>query len=142
MSSERLRVGDSREMLVVRDLNRTQIAQYAGASGDYNPLHVDDPYAVRRTAFGGVIAHGMLTMGLAGKVVSTWFGADNIASYGARFRAPVKPGDTLIVRATIESIEPALVRLQIVASNQRGETVLTGEAGVRRAPTTLGSGDA
>ncbi|HIA46486.1 MAG TPA: acyl dehydratase, partial [Candidatus Hydrogenedentes bacterium] len=56
--------GDTHEEVVVDDLTRTQLVQYAGASGDYNPLHTDTKYATEIAKYPGVFAHGMLSMGL------------------------------------------------------------------------------
>ncbi|MDQ1463380.1 MAG: hypothetical protein QOC73_321, partial [Actinomycetota bacterium] len=62
-----LTVGQHFETVVVDDLKRTQIVQYAGASGDFNPLHSDEVYAREIAGYPGVFAHGMLTMGLTGR---------------------------------------------------------------------------
>ncbi|MGB8403211.1 MAG: MaoC/PaaZ C-terminal domain-containing protein [Mycobacterium sp.] len=130
-----LQVGQVREMTLVQALSRTQIVQYAGASGDYNPLHHDEAFARENAGVPGIFAHGMLTMGMAGRVLTDWFGAESIVEYGARFAAQVWPGDTLTARATIDAIHPgdAAEELQLTVStvNQRGEVVLAGSAKVR-----------
>ena len=62
---------------------------YAGASGDFNRIHYDHPFAVEK-GLGGVIAHGMLTMALAGRLVTSWAGSPAaVRSYGVRFTRPV-----------------------------------------------------
>ena len=58
-----MKVGDKKELLLVDDLTRTQIVQYAGASGDYNPLHSDDKFTTEVAGYPSVFAHGMLTHG-------------------------------------------------------------------------------
>ena len=63
-------VGDTRELVIVDDLSRTQIVQYAGASGDYNPLHSDEIYTTKVAGFPSVFAHGMLTMGATGRLIT------------------------------------------------------------------------
>jgi len=90
-----LEVGDRREIIIVDNLTRTQLVQYAGASGDYNPLHSDEVFVTKVAGYPTVFAHGMLTMGATGKVLTDWFGADQLASYSARFIGQVWPGDTL-----------------------------------------------
>ena len=65
-----LAVGQTFEMVVVEDLKRTQIVQYAGASGDYNPLHTDEIYTTKIAGYPSVFAHGMLTMGLTGQAIA------------------------------------------------------------------------
>ena len=69
-------VGDSKSMIVFDDLTRTQIVMYAGASGDYNPLHSDELFTTKIAGYPTVFAHGMLSMGATGRVLTDWFGAD------------------------------------------------------------------
>jgi acyl dehydratase len=130
-----LQVGDSREEVLVDDLTRTQIVQYAGASGDYNPLHTDEPFATKVAGYPTVFAHGMLTMGITGRLVTDWLGAGNLTSYGARFVSQVWPGDTLTATATVDAIREdggqRYAGVSIVTKNQRGENVLTGTATAR-----------
>ncbi|OLE21875.1 MAG: acyl dehydratase, partial [Catenulispora sp. 13_1_20CM_3_70_7] len=113
---------------------------YAGASGDFNPLHTDEVYASRAAGYPGVFAHGMLTMGMAGRVVTDWVGVEALTGFGARFKAQVWPGDTLTATATVESVESVdsagaaggeLVRFVLSARNQDGVEVLSGTASAR-----------
>lgn len=99
-----LAVGDERSRVVVEDLKRTQIAMYAGASGDFNPLHTDEPFAVQVAGNPTVMSHGMLVMGMAGEVLAEWFGVANVRRYRARFQAPTWPGDTISVTARVEAV--------------------------------------
>jgi acyl dehydratase len=128
-------VGDRHEMVIVDNLTRTQIVQYAGASGDYNPLHSDEIYVTKVAGYPTVFAHGMLTMGATGKVLTDWFGADQLASYSARFIGQVWPGDTLTAVATISAIREdnghQLAEVDVTTSNQEGQEVLSGHAVAR-----------
>jgi acyl dehydratase len=128
-------VGDHHEATLVDGLTRTQIVQYAGASGDYNPLHSDEAFTANIAGYPTVFAHGMLTMGMTGRLLTDLAGPEGLVSYGARFVAQVWPGDTLTARATVEAIRPeddgTLVDLALLTTNQRNETVLTGNATVR-----------
>ena len=130
-----VRIGDSREMVLVEELTRTQIVQYAGASGDYNPLHTDERYATEVAGYPSVFGHGMLTMGATATVLTDWFGDESLVRYGVRFLKQVWPGDTLVARATVVDVRPedgALVaELEIVTLNQDGEIVLSGSAVAR-----------
>lgn len=75
-------------------LSRTDLVKYAGASGDFNPIHINDRFATE-VGLGGVIAHGMLTMGLAVDVVSQWCqDPSRIYDYQVRFAKPVPVPDT------------------------------------------------
>lgn len=134
-----VQAGDARETRLVEGLSRTQIVQYAGASGDFNPLHHDEPFVRERAGMPGVFAHGMLTMGMTGRVLTDWFGAESIVEYGARFAAQVSPGDTLTASAQITAVGPVgesgdqELDLALTTFNQRGEIVLAGTAKVRQA---------
>jgi acyl dehydratase len=104
LRASELTVGQAFETVVVEDLKRTQIVQYAGASGDYNPLHTDEVYATKIAGYPTVFAHGMLTMGLTGQAIAGLVGTENLLRFGVRFTAQVWPGDTLTVRTTVASI--------------------------------------
>ena len=139
VSATELCVGDSRDMVLVDDLTRTQIVQYAGASGDYNPLHTDEKFAREAAGFPGVFAHGMLTMGMTGRLLTDWMGDARLTKYGVRFSKQVWPGDTLTATATVEAIREEengewFADLSIVTVNQDGDTVLTGTATARIDP--------
>ncbi|MFC6086901.1 MaoC/PaaZ C-terminal domain-containing protein [Sphaerisporangium aureirubrum] len=129
-----VRAGQEVVQVVVTDLKRTQIVMYAGASGDFNPLHTDEPFATKVAGNPTVMAHGMLTMGLAGRVLTGWFGHENIRRYRARFKAPVWPGDTLTVTAAVTSVATVdgerRAELTLSAVNAAGTEVLTGTATV------------
>ncbi len=125
-------VGDQREAVVVENLGRTQIVQYAGASGDFNPIHHDEIFATQAAGYPSTFAHGMLTMGLTGKLLTDWLGDGVLRSFGVRFVNQVWPGDTLTARGTVTSIEAHgdgnLVAIEVVTENQKGETVVQGSA--------------
>ena len=85
-------------MVLTEDLTRTQIVQYAGASGDYNPLHTDATYAQEVAGYPGVFAHGMLTMGMTGRALTDLVGDGRLTAYGVRFTSQVWPGERLVAR--------------------------------------------
>ena len=126
-----VKAGDSFNLELVDDLTRTQIVQYAGASGDYNPLHSDNPFATNIAGYPGVFAHGMLTMGMTGRLVVDLAGPEAVLSYGGRFKVQVWPGDTLSATATVTEVSDGVASLDVVTTNQRGEEVLAGTATVR-----------
>jgi acyl dehydratase len=81
-----------------------QLVMYAGASGDFNRIHYDLPFA-EQSGLGGVIAHGMLTMGFAAQLVTDWAGPSGVVSaLSARFLHPVRPGDTVVLTGTIDAV--------------------------------------
>lgn len=103
---------------------KEQIAAYAEASGDHNPIHLDDDFA-RKVGLPGVIAHGMLQMGLMARVAAEAAGGGTrLRRLSCRFAGMVVPGDTVTFTA-----EPAGEgKLELRAVNQRGEAVLTKSA--------------
>ena len=128
-------VGASKSEVVVDDLSRTQIVQYAGASGDYNPLHSDDRFTTEIAGYPSVFAHGMLTMGMTGRILTDWFGPEGLTAYGVRFVKQVWPGDTLTATATVTAVRAdggaKLADLEVVTTNQDGDVVLQGTATAR-----------
>ena len=114
----KIKIGDTYSEILVKDLKRTQIVQYAGASGDYNPLHTDEKFTTEIAGYPSVFAHGMLTMGMTGKMITNYVGDGTLKKYGVRFTNQVWPGDTLESKATITDIrnenDEDLIDLEIV----------------------------
>ena len=135
LSKANLSVGDQHSEQVVDNLTRTQIIQYAGASGDYNPLHTDEIFTTQVAGYPTVFAHGMLSMGLTGKMLTNYVGDGRLTKYGVRFVAQVWPGDTLTATATIDEIREedgvSLVDLSVSTVNQDGNEVVKGSATAR-----------
>ena len=125
-------VGEILPPLSKEAVTRVQLARYAGASGDFNPIHLDEPYAMA-AGMGGVIAHGMLSMAFLAEAVARWSGPASVARIEARFKSIVRPGDSLTVRGTVVEATEAdrTVRLRLQCDNQEGVTVTEGAAIVR-----------
>ena len=134
LSASKLNVGDTHTARLVEDLKRTQIVQYAGASGDYNPLHTDEVFTTKVAGYPSVFAHGMLTMGMTGKMLTNYVGDGRLTKYGVRFTNQVWPGDTLDSTATVKAIHDGLVELAVETKNQDGVTVVSGYAEARIDP--------
>jgi acyl dehydratase len=135
LNKSKIKVGDVHEEVVVHDLKRTQIVQYAGASGDYNPVHTDEVFTTKVAGYPSVFAHGMLSMGLTGTMLTNYVGDGRLTKYGVRFVSQVWPGDTLTAKATVETIREegglALVDLAVSTVNQDGQEVVRGAATAR-----------
>ncbi len=138
LNASSLNVGDTHEEIVVDNLSRTQIVQYAGASGDYNPLHTDEVFTTKIAGYPSVFAHGMLSMGLTGVMLTNYVGDGRLTKYGVRFTRQVWPGDTLTAKATIEALREEdgqhFVDLAVETANQDGDIVVTGDATARIDP--------
>ena len=115
-------------------LSRDSLVRYAGASGDFNPIHYRDDVA-QSVGLPGVLAHGMLTMGIAGSVITDWCGSDLVVtSYQVRFTKPVlvdpNDGATLTVVAAVgqvdleDSAPEGSLRIDLTVSSHTGEKVL------------------
>lgn len=119
-------VGDTGPTVVVDGLTTRDFAKYAGASGDFNPIHYDQEYA-RELGNPGVFGQGMLTMGVAAHFAADWFGVGRIRSLGTRFTARVWPGDAVTVEGEVTAVEPPTVTAELNATRGTDEPVLTGE---------------
>lgn len=135
LKKKELKVGDTYTERLVEDLKRTQLVQYAGASGDYNPLHTDEIFTTKVAGYPSVFAHGMLTMGMTGRMLTNYVGDGRLTKYGVRFTSQVWPGDTLDSTATVEAIRSEggkhFVDLVVSTVNQEGVEVIKGNATAR-----------
>ena len=93
-----------RARFISEPVTTRQLVMYAGASGDFNPIHYDPDYAVS-AGLGGIIAHGMLTMGMAGRCVTDWAGPGRMCTaIRGRFLHPVKPGDCVTYELEVTGV--------------------------------------
>ena len=132
-----LAVGDRAPVVTLGPLSRRDFVRYAGASGDFNPIHYDEPYA-RASGNPSVFGQGMFTAGVAAHAVSDWLGVGSVRAFDVRFRSRVWPGDTLAttVEATdverVDAGERVAVDLRVERSREvdgsDGEAVITGTA--------------
>lgn len=138
LSARTLKVGDTHEEQIVNNLARTQLVQYAGASGDYNPVHTDEVFTTKVAGYPSVFAHGMLSMGMTGKMLTNYVGDGRLTTYGVRFTRQVWPGDTLTAKATVKAIREEggqyFVDLDVTTVNQEGAEVVSGYASARINP--------
>jgi acyl dehydratase len=138
LSATKLKIGDTYSERVVDDLTRTQIVMYAGASGDYNPLHTDHVFTTEVARYPGVFAHGMLTMGMTGRTLTNYVGDARLTKFGVRFTNQVWPGDSLdtklVVKNFTENKGQKYVELDVSTVNQDGKVVLSGYAEARIDP--------
>ena len=128
-----VKVGDELPALVKGPIQQIQLTRYAGASGDFNPIHQDDEFA-KAAGMGGVFAHGMLSMGFVAQAVTDWAGAGTVRKIGVRFTALVRLKDTVTCKGRVLSKSPKdgvhTVDLEIWAETQKGDKVVIGKATV------------
>lgn len=109
-------------------VTRTHLVRYAGASGDFNPLHHDDDFA-RGAGLPGVMAHGMLSAGLLASFLSAWAGDRFVRRYKVRFRAPVWPGDVLTAEGSVTGADAdGVTAVALSLKRQDGTEVVSGSA--------------
>jgi len=132
--ADEVRLGTEMPPLVKPAIQQIQLTRYAGASGDFNPIHQDAVFA-RAAGMGDVFAHGMLSMGFLAQSVTDWLGVGTVRKIGVRFAALVRLGDVVTCRGRVVAIRPpkdgegpALVDLELWAENQKGEQVISGKA--------------
>jgi 3-hydroxybutyryl-CoA dehydratase len=94
-------------------LTRVDITRFAGAGGDFNPLHLDDEVA-RAAGFEAVIAMGQLQAGVLAGVLSDWVGADRVRRFEVRYASPFALGETLIVAAHVVSVDGGVAQIDLV----------------------------
>jgi 3-hydroxybutyryl-CoA dehydratase len=133
LAYEYIKVGH--EASLARTITETHIVNYAGITGDMNPLHVDAEYAAQ-SMFGQRIAHGMLVAGLISAVLGTELPGPNSIYLGQdlKFMAPVMIGDTIkvVVTVTDKRDEKRIIKLRTAVYNQRGEMVVDGNAVMKK----------
>jgi acyl dehydratase len=132
-----VKVGDELPPLAKGPIQQIQLTRYAGASGDFNPIHQDDEFA-KAAGMGGVFAHGMLSMGFVGQAVTDWAGVGAVRKLGVRFIGIVRLKDTITCRGRVlgksSKDDVHLVELELWAENQKAEKVVTGKATVALPP--------
>lgn len=116
---------------VTRTLDQAMLNSYADASGDHNPIHIDEAFA-KTTPMGGTIAHGMLVLSFLSEMMTAAF-ADawlRSGSLDVRFRAPARPGDTVTARAKPSGVSEGRLRYSVECVNTQDETLISGTAEV------------
>ena len=116
---------------LVKELTQAKISAYAQASGDFNPIHIDEAFA-KATPLGGTIAHGMLVLAFLSEMMTAGFGRAWLETgrLDVRFRAPARPGDTITARAASGKEQDGGFRYPVECVNQSGEVVISGTATV------------
>lgn len=122
------------KMIQKPGITHTQLVKYAGASGDFNPIHTVVPVG-EKAGLDGVIAHGMLIMGMAGEALAEWFPRKDLRKFKVRFSKMTRPGEKLTIegRVTGEVWEDDEKRLtgEVSVKNEAGEQKLSGRFEVK-----------
>ncbi len=120
---QEIKVGDT--FSASEEVDKYRTIYYAGASGDFNPIHIDPEFG-KMVGLGGVILHGLCTFGFMTKTVTDWTGdPGSLKKIKCRFAKPVHLGDTVTTEATVSAVEENRVTIGLKVSNQDGADVLT-----------------
>ncbi len=126
---EDVQVGDDIPKLVKSPVSHLQLVRYAGASGDFNPLHTD-PKIGELIGLGGIITHGMLIMGFVGQMLSDYVGPAALRKFGVRFKGMTRIDDVITCTGTItekyEADGEARIAGKVQAADQNGDVKVTG----------------
>jgi len=121
---------------LVKHISQETINLYAEASGDFNPIHIDESFAAK-TPFKGTIAHGMLSLAYVSEMMASEFGQSWLSEgkLRARFKESARPGDTLTIGGKVDCLEQkdgvSYANCSFECRNQEGEAIVVGEATVR-----------
>lgn len=126
---EDVKVGDALPALTKEPVTHLQLVKYAGASGDFNPLHTD-PTVGEAIGTGGIIAHGMLIMGFVGQMLSDYVGPTALRKFGVRFKGMTRIGDIItctgVITEKYEVDGEARIAGKVQAADQNGDVKVTG----------------
>ena len=122
---EDIAVGNEMPVLVKTPVDHMQLVRYAGASGDFNPLHTD-PEVGKKVGI-GQIAHGMLIMGFVGQAITDWIPKKCLKRFSVRFAGMTRPGDTVTVTGKVrEKADGNKIVCDVQAKNQKEEVLVAG----------------
>ena len=120
---------------VEKQVDQTRIEQYASASGDFNPIHIDQEFATQ-TQFGGTIAHGMMVAATISEIMTSAFGADwaRTGKMKIRFRSPVKPGQRVTASGSVRKVTTEgdynRISCSVTVVKDDGEVAISGQTEV------------
>ena len=120
-----VQAGVALEPITRGPITRSQIARFAAATGDFNPIHTDEAFA-RTIGFPSVIAHGPLTLAFLAQALGHNFGADKVRGVTAQFRAPILPGDTLRIEGTVTEVSGGRANCELRVVRGDDDVVATG----------------
>jgi acyl dehydratase len=125
-----LAVGASAPPRAIEDISRTDFVRFAGASGDFNPIHHDDAFA-QAMGYPSVFGHGMLTAGYLSSYLIDWVGPEGLRKLRFRFHGQLWPGDTVTLTGRVtRALDEPRVECELAATNQNGDLLVSAVAEV------------
>ena len=136
LKANELKIGDTHSEVLVEDLKRTQIVQYAGASGDYNPLHTDEIFTTKIAGYPTVFAHGMLIMAYLGRALTNIIPQSNLKNLNTKFCSITNIGDVLTCSGSVSEVHNHNSKLMIVfdimVADETGNIKIIGTATIEK----------
>ncbi len=125
---EDVNIGQDMPELVKGPVQKLQHVIYAGASGDFNPLHTDDDFAKAVGMKDGVITHGMFIMGTIGQAITSWVEKKDLKKFGVRFQGMTRPGNTITVTGKVidKVMDGNIIICEVQAADESGDIKATG----------------
>jgi len=124
-----MKAGDTLEKVMIEKVDRAMFVRYAGASGDFNPIHWNEDFA-KSAGYPGVFAQGMFTAGVLATFLTDWVGESNVRRFRTRFVGQVWPEEQITCRATVESVGEGSAEVKLEVVNAKGERKIDGDATV------------
>ena len=121
--------GEERSEVMVENVDRAMFVRYAGASGDFNPIHWNEEFA-KSAGYPGVFAQGMFTAGVLATFLTNWVGESNVRRFRTRFVGQVWPGEQIVCTAKISAVNGDRAEVDLVVTNEKGEKKIDGDATV------------
>ena len=122
-----MKTGDERTEVMVEKVDRAMFVRYAGASGDFNPIHWNEDFA-KSAGYPGVFAQGMFTAGVLATFLTNWVGEENVKRFRTRFVGQVWPGEQVVCSATVTSVDDGSAEIDLKVTNEKGEDKIRGDA--------------
>ena len=124
-----MKPGDTLEKVMIEKVDRAMFVRYAGASGDFNPIHWNEDFA-KSAGYPGVFAQGMFTAGVLATFLTDWVGEDNVRRFRTRFVGQVWPNETITCKASVTSVDGSSAEISLLVTNEKGEKKIDGDATV------------
>jgi acyl dehydratase len=124
-----VREGEERTETVVEKVDRAMFVRYAGASGDFNPIHWNEEFA-KSAGYPGVFAQGMFTAGVLATFLTNWVGEENVRRFRTRFVGQVWPGEQIVCTGRVTTVSNGSAEVELSVTNAEGEKKIDGDATV------------
>jgi len=124
-----MKTGDTQEKVMIEKVEKAMFVRYAGASGDFNPIHWSEDFA-KSAGYPTVFAQGMFTAGVLATFLTDWVGEENVKRFRTRFVGQVWPDEQITCKAEVTSVGEGSAEISLLVTNEKGEKKIDGDATV------------